>query len=316
MKSSTILVTGSTGAIGGALQDISSQEFGDRTFVFASSADCDLTDKDATAAFIARVRPDSIIHLAAIAGGVGINAKHPARLLRDNVLISINVLEAARAASTEKIVMALSSGIYSPSAPLPLREETLHDGAPDSSNYGYAFAKRLIEPLIRAYSAEHQMNIIGLLPNNTIGEHSSFREGDSGVVPALIRRFYENRTGDSPLVVWGDGSPLREISNARDLARIFMWCLDNYNSEEVLNVGTTEELSIKEIAYIIADALEISRNRIVFDESKPAGPERKNTDTTRLTRLHAFSYTPARETISSLATYFAERYGDSAKLRL
>lgn len=315
MRSSRILVTGASGAIGGALADIAPAEFADRDFVFASSRDCDLTDAKKTIEYVASVQPDAIIHLAAVAGGVGLNKEHPASLLRDNVRMSLNVLEAARLSSVAKVVMTLSSGTYPSSAPLPLKEDDLHSGNADGSNYGYAYAKRLIEPMIRAYREEFGMHVVGLLPNNTIGAHSSFRESDSGVVAALIRRFYENREGDVPLVVWGDGSPLREISDAKDIARIFMWALDTYDDAQVLNVGTTEELSIKEIAFTIADTLGIDRDRIVFDTTKPSGPARKSTDDSRLRALYPFTYAAARDTIAETARYFVDSMKDSNPIR-
>ena len=316
MKSNRILVTGASGAIGNALKSIALTEYGDRDFVFSSSTDCDLTNPVETLAYVASVGPQAIIHLAARAGGVGVNKAHPATLLRDNVRMSLNILEASRKSTVRKTVMALSSGTYPKNAPLPLNEATLHDGYPDESNYGYAFAKRLIDPMIRAYRSEYGMSVVGLLPNNTIGEASSFREADSGVVPALIRRFYENKDDNAPLIVWGDGTPVREISDAKDIARLFMWALDSYDDAQVLNVGTREELSIRDIAYTIADALEIDRARIVFDNTKPAGPARKNTDDTRFRELIEFTYTPARQTISSLARYFAENVYCTESIRL
>lgn len=312
MRNRRILVTGATGAIGNALARISDAEYPDREFIFAGSKDCDLTDADAAFAYVSSAHPDAIIHLAARAGGVVVNKEHPATLLRDNVRMGLNILEAARAGGVRKTVMALSSGTYPKAAPLPLNESALHDGYPDESNYGYAFAKRLTDPMIRAYRSEFGMDVVGLLPNNTIGEASSFREADSGVVPALIRRFYENKDGDSPLVVWGDGTPVREISDAKDMARLFMWALDSYDDAQVLNIGTTEELSVREIAYTIADAFGIDRARITFDDTKPPGPPRKNTDDARLRALTRFAYTPARETIGALARYFAAHQGDPA----
>lgn len=317
MKNSRILVTGASGAIGGALRDIASSEFPERNFIFSTTAECDLTDALATLKYVSMIRPDAIIHLAAAAGGVGINKTHPASLLRDNVRMSINILEAARICDVGKTVMTLSSGIYPKQAPLPLEEKSLHDGYPDESNYGYAFAKRLIDPMIKAYRDEFGMAVIGLLPNNVIGERSSFREADSGVVPALIKRFFENRAGDAKLVVWGDGSPLREISYAKDIARIFMWSLDHYDNNQVLNVGTSEEISVADIAFAIADTMDISRERIIFDSSKPTGPKRKNTNKSRFSLLYPHGYAPIREAIIAVTTHFMEESArNTGSLRL
>jgi len=316
MKNRRVLVTGSSGAIGGALKDIAAHEYPDCSFSFARLSDCDLTDQEATHAFIAEQAPDAIIHLAARAGGVRLNANHPATLLRDNLYISVNVLEAARKNNVQKTVMALSSGIYPPFAPRPFKEEDLHAGYPDESNYGYAFAKRIVDPLIRAYRSEYDMNVIGLLPNNTIGEHSSFREDDSGVVPALIRRFYENRVGTEPIQVWGNGTAFREISYAKDIARIFMWSLDNYNDNQVLNIGTSEQISIEDIAQTIAATFNISSERIQFTREGPDAPLRKETSMEKMRSLYPYVFTPARTAITSVAHFFAEKHSVPGALRL
>lgn len=316
MRNERILVTGAGGTIGGALRDIAVLEYPHREFIFAKRTDCDLLDSSAVAAYLAEYKPHSIIHLAAVAGGIGVNRSYPATLLRDNVQMNLNVFEAARKIGVGKLVVALSSGTYPFSAPLPLDERSLHNGYPDESNYGYAFAKRLIDPMIRAYRFEYGMNIVGLLPNNTLGEHSSFHEENSGVVPALIRRFFESRDKETELIVWGDGTPLREISYAKDIARIFMWCLDAYKGEQVLNIGTNEEISIRDIAYVVADVMQIRRDRIVFDATKPSGPMRKSTDTSRLKALNEFSYTPAREVIAIVTNHFMTHSNDPGRLRM
>ena len=136
------------------------------------------------------------------------------------------------------------------------------------------------------------------------------------MVTALIRRFYENREGSEKLVVWGDGSPLREITYGQDIARAFLWCLDNYDNEQTLNIGSTEEMSVKDIAYSIADILHINRGRIVFDTTKPSGVFRKSTDNSKFINLSKFSYGSIRETLQKTIDYFCAHYPDPQKLRL
>lgn len=311
---SKIWVTGGTGLVGAALKSIEG-DYPEREFTFTGSRDCDLLRPAGLAEYLETYRPDAIIHLAAVSGGIGLSAKYPATLLRDNTLMSINILEAARLLGVRKIVMTLSTGMYPAHAPIPIREDSIHDGRPHESNYSYAFAKRLIEPLIQAYRTEYGLNVIGVVPNGIIGENGNYSYGASTVVAALIRRFYESREGNSKIVVWGDGSPLREFTYAKDIARAFMWCLDNYDRTDIVHIGTTEEHSIRDIAYMIADILGIDKGRIQFDASKPSGQFRKATDNSKFIGLSGFVYTPFRAALENTISWFCEHYRDNT-LRL
>jgi GDP-L-fucose synthase len=199
-----------------------SKDYPEIEFVFSTSHDCDLTDTAETLSTISKHKPDAILHLAAVSGGIGLSMKHPATMLRDNVLMTFSVLEAARQCNVKKLVMTLTTGMYPANAPLPLKEEYIHDGYPHESNYGSSFAKRLIDPAIRAYREEFKMNVIGLVPNGIFGENDNFNYEDAPMVPSLIRRFYKNRNNDSKIMIWGDGTPLREYTYSKDLARIYM----------------------------------------------------------------------------------------------
>jgi len=310
-----ILVTGGTGTVGSALESIKGDYRG-RNFFFMGSKDCNLLNPEAIKDYLQANKIDSIIHLAAVSGGIELSMKYPATLLRDNVLMNINILEAARLCAVKKTVMTLSTGMYAQDVPTPILEEYIHSGSPHKSNYSYAFAKRLVEPMIRAYRQEYKMNVIGVVPNAILGPRSNFSYAASTMVPALIRRFYENRQGDAKIVVWGDGSPLREITFANDIARACMWCLDNYDNEQVLHIGTTEEHTVKEIAYMIADIMAIDKGRIEFDTSKPAGQFRKNTDNSKFLKVSHFKYTPFKEALEITIKYFCQHYPDAKKLRL
>ncbi|WP_136514974.1 NAD-dependent epimerase/dehydratase family protein [Geomonas edaphica] len=301
-----ILVTGGTAVAGSALKSIHTSEYPDRDFVFIGSRDCNLLDSGATLDFIRQVKPDAIIHFAAISGGIGLSIKHPASILRDNVLLNFNVIEAARLYGVKKTVMTLTTGMYPPDAPLPLKESCIHDGPPHGSNYGSSFAKRLVEPMVRAYREEYGMNVIGLVPNGIFGENDNFNEDDAPMVPTLIRRFYENRDTDAPITLWGDGSPLREYTYAKDVARAFMWCLDNYDEDSILHTGTTEELSVKDMALLIAEFTGVDSSRIVFDTSKSNGIYRKNSDNSRFVSLSGFRYTPFKDGLRETVRWFRE----------
>ncbi len=310
-----IIVTGATGVVGGALQEIQS-EYPRQEFLFCSSKECNLIRFDDVHAYLKRTHPDAILHLAAVSGGIELSMNYPATLLRDNIAMNMNVMEAARMLGITKTVMTLSTGMYPSDAPNPLKEEYMHNGYPHPSTYSYAFAKRLVDPMIKAYRKEYGMKVIGLIPNAIVGERCNFSYNAATMVPALIRRFYEHREGNEKLLVWGDGSPLREITYGKDIARAFLWCLNHYDEEQVLNIGSTEEMSVKDIAYVITDILAIDRGRIAFDTTKPSGVFRKSTDNSRFIKLSQFSYTSIRETLQKTIDYFCAHYQDPKKLRL
>jgi GDP-L-fucose synthase len=307
LKYRRILVTGSSAVLGTAVRSISI-EHPKYEFVFLTSSDCNLTDMQATLQYIDNYKPDAILHLAAVSGGIGLSMKHPATMLRDNVLMTFSVLEAARKCNVKKTIMTLTAGMYPPDAPLPLKEEFIHNGYPHDSNYGSSFAKRLIDPAIRSYREEHEINVIGLIPGGIFGENDNFNYDDATMVPSLIRRFYENRNNNEKIVIWGDGTPLREYSYSKDLARIYIWALEHYNDAQVLNIGSIEENSVRDIAFMIADIMGIDRERIYFDKSKPLGIIRKNTDNSRFIALSDFKFTPFRDGLEKTIQWFSHTY--------
>jgi len=305
-----ILVTGSTGTAGTAFKKIFTQ-FEKYQFYFIGSRDCNLTNFEDTLNFLQKNSPNFVIHLASVSGGIGISLKYPATVLKDNLLMNLNILEACRLSNVEKVIMTLSSGMYPKDSPNPLKEEYIHLGNPHPSNYSYAFAKRLVDPLIKSYREEYGLNAIGLIPNGIYGENDCFNLDDANMLAALIRRFYENKNNDKDIIVWGDGSPLREYTYSEDIARAYMWCLENYNNEQILNIGSIEEKSVKDIAYMVAEMMNIDNNRIKFDISKPSGQYRKSTDNNRFVSLSNFNYTPFKIGLSKTIEWFIKSYEDT-----
>ena len=299
-------MTGVSGVLGATLQARAAQD-PDREWIFSARADCDLRDAGACLEHVGRVAPEAIVQLAAVSGGIGLSGAKPATMLRDNVLINLHVLEAARIHGIRKVVLALSSGMYPADAPQPLRETSVHDGPPHSSNWGYAYAKRLLEPAARAYRAEWQMDVVGLVPNALYGPLDRFDEESGTVIRALIRRFHGARSHDGPIAVWGDGTPRRELTYAPDMARAFLWGLDHYSGDAILNVGATEEHSIREIAELIATEWDIDRRRIVFDTSRPPGIARRRTDNSRFVAMSGFRYTAFRDGLRRTLAWYAEQ---------
>jgi GDP-L-fucose synthase len=311
-----ILVTGSSAVLGSAVRRLSNN-YSDTEFEFATSKNCDLCNLDDTRRYFCSVAPDAIMHIAAVSGGIALSMNHHASMLRDNTLMTFSVLEAARACKAKKTIMTLTTGMYPVTSPLPLQEESIHDGYPHDSNYGSSFAKRLIDPAIRAYREEYSMSVIGLVPSGIFGEFDNFDFDHATMLASLIRRFYENRNGTHPIVVWGDGSPLREYSYAEDLARIYFWALEHYDSPQILNIGTTEEHSVKDIAFMVAEELGIDTARLSFDTSKPAGIFRKNVDNSRLIGFTGFQYTQLRDGLQKTIRWFCDAYTtDPAALKI
>jgi GDP-L-fucose synthase len=308
MSKSKVIVTGSSGVLGAGLANIAHLYEDRYDFLFSNSKICDLRNAEDTLRFIEEEAPDGIIHLAALSGGIGLSMKHHATMLRDINYMTFSLLEAARKCHVKKTIMTLTTGMYPPNAPLPLSEDCMHDGPPHDSNYGSSFAKRLIDPAIRAYREEYDLNVVGLIPNGIFGENDNFDYKESTMVAALIRRFWEAREGNDEIVVWGNGKPLREYTYSQDLAKIYMWVLENYNDPQCLNIGSVEENSVGEIAFMVADCMGIDRARIVFDTSKPEGVFKKSTDNSRFVKLSGFKYTPFREALEKSVKWFIQEY--------
>lgn len=310
-----ILVTGSSAVLGTAIKKLSLDL--EKEFIFWTSKDCDLTNIDDTIIKIKKINPDAIIHLAAKSGGIGLSRKFQASMLRDISLMNISVLEAARLNKVKKTIMTLTTGMYPPDAPLPLKEETMHYGDPHESNYGSSFAKRMIDPLIRSYRDEFNLNVIGLIPSGIFGENDNFNLEDAPMLPALIRRSYEAKLSGKKIEVWGDGTPLREYTYSEDLAKIYIWALENYDSEQSINIGTTEENSIKDISYMIGNLMNINPENYFFNTKKKNGVFRKNIDNTKFIKLNNFKYTPFKIGLEKTIKWFIENYNSADnKIRL
>ena len=302
-----ILITGKSGVTGSAFQRLEKIYENKYEFVYTSSKFCDLTNLQDSLDVISDINPNFIINLAAKSGGIGLSANFQGTLLRDNLAMNMNILEISRILKIEKLLLVLSSAIYPVKASMPFNEISLHDGEPHQSAYGYSFAKRILEPAIRAYREEFNLNVIGAIPNGIFGEDDNFSD-DAPMLPSLIRRFYENIKTDEKIVVWGDGSPLREYTYSEDVAKSFIWLLENYDNSLPLNTGSTEEISIKQIAYMICDTLRLDRSRIFFDESKPKGIHRKPTDNSNFIKIFNFKYLPFEDGLSRTLSWFKEKY--------
>jgi GDP-L-fucose synthase len=219
LTSARFFVTGAHGFLGHHVVE-ALRAVGARTVLQPTHAQLDLLDRDAVHRYLARERPDVIVHLAAVVGGIGANRRHPGRFFHDNLVMGVELIEAARLFDVKKVVTIGTTCAYPKFTPVPFREDDLWNGYPEETNAPYGIAKRALLVMGQAYRAEYGLHAIYLVPGNLYGPGDDFDPSTSHVIPALIRKMVEARdAGHAPVEVWGDGSPSREFLHARDAAR-------------------------------------------------------------------------------------------------
>jgi GDP-L-fucose synthase len=255
------------------------------TVITVDRAIVDLRNQIAVELWLKQNRPDAIIFAAAKVGGILANDSFPADFIYDNLAIETNVIHSAHAANVDKLVFLGSSCIYPKFAEQPIREDALLTGPLEPTNEWYAIAKIAGIKLCQAYRKQYGRQYISVMPCNLYGPNDNFDLKSSHVLPALIRKFHEAKLEGAPqVVVWGTGSPLREFLHVDDLARGVVFCLDNYNAYEHINCGSGTEISIKDLALAVGEAVGYNGD-LVFDTSKPDGTPRKLMDSSRIFAL-------------------------------
>jgi GDP-L-fucose synthase len=278
-----VLVAGATGLAGSAIANAFKSEGNE--VVSASRATVDLTDLDATRRFLNAIKPCLVIDAAAKVGGIGANNSKPVEFLSDNLRIQNNLMEASFDAEVEKFVFLGSSCIYPRDCPQPIKEEYLMTGPLESSNSAYAVAKIAGIEMINSYRKEYGLSWISLMPTNLYGPGDNFNLRDSHVLPALVRKFVEAEAANLPSIsLWGTGSPLRDFLHVDDLARAVLLTSEKYDQSLHLNVGSGHEISVKDLAFLVAQAAGF-KGEIVWDSSKPDGTPRKLLDVTKISAL-------------------------------
>ena len=279
----SVLVAGSTGLAGSAIA--AAFEAQGQEIVRVNRSVVDLMDLDATKRFLKAAKPELVVDAAAKVGGIGANDSYPVEFLADNIRIQINLMQAAHEAGVEKLVFLGSSCIYPRDCAQPIQEEFLMTGPLEVTNSAYAIAKIAGIELVNSYRKEHGRKWISLMPTNLYGPHDNFDLQTSHVLPAFIRRFVEAVETNAPSVaLWGSGTPLREFLHVDDLAQAVVLTAQSYDSPMHLNVGSGEDLSIKELAILIG-SLSGFKGEIVWDSSKPDGTPRKTLDVSRIKAL-------------------------------
>jgi len=241
----------------------------------------DLRDYKAVLNFFQSRKPHIVVMAAASVGGIGANVDRPADFLSDNLLIQASVMRAAHAVGIEKLVFLGSSCIYPKDAVQPIKEEALAQGILEPTNEAYALAKIAGIRMVQAYRAQYECDYISLMPCNIYGPGDRFDLERSHVIPALMMKAHAAKIFGEDFVVWGSGTPLREFLYVDDLAEAIVFCLRNYSSEKILNVGSGEEISITDLAMTIADVVGF-KGKLIYDHDKPDGVARKVMDSSRI----------------------------------
>jgi GDP-L-fucose synthase len=283
-SSKVIFVAGHRGMVGSAIVR-ALKERGALNIVTRTSKELDLRNRTEVDHFFEQEKPEVVYLAAAKVGGIHANATYPADFLVDNILITTNVIDASCKHGVEKLLFLGSSCIYPRLASQPISEEALLTGPLEPTNEAYALAKIAGLKMCDAFRKQHGCNFISAMPTNLYGPGDNYHPENSHVLPALIRRFHEAaRDGENEVVCWGSGSPKREFLHVDDLAKGLLHLMDHHNSEGWINIGTGEDLTIKELALTIANVVGY-RGNVIWDTSKPDGTPRKLLNVDRINEM-------------------------------
>jgi GDP-L-fucose synthase len=287
-----IVVTGGAGFLGRHVCEALAP-FEPEAIVVPRSRDCDLRNRSAIDELLRDARPDVVIHLAAVVGGIGANQRQPGRYFYENAIMGIELMEAARKSGVAKFVAVGTICAYPKFAPVPFREDDLWNGYPEETNAPYGLAKKMLLVQAQAYRQQYGLNAITLLPVNLYGPHDNFDLEDSHVIPALIRKVIEARNNSRPAIdVWGTGNVSREFLFVRDAAKGIVLAADRYDSPEPVNLGTGTDVTIRELAQQICELCGYD-GELRWDATRPDGQPRRRLDVSRARAAFGFEATTA-----------------------
>ncbi|SFF83471.1 GDP-L-fucose synthase [Pontibacter chinhatensis] len=301
-KDSKIYVAGHRGMVGSAIVR-SLQNEGFTNIITRTSQELDLRNQGAVEHFFEEEGPEYVFLAAAKVGGIHANNTYRADFLYDNLMIEANIIHAAYKHKVQKLMFLGSSCIYPKMAPQPLKEDYLLTGPLEPTNEPYAIAKITGIKLCESYRDQYGCNFISVMPTNLYGYNDNYDLNNSHVLPALIRKFHEAKESGAPTVtVWGTGSPRREFLFADDLAQACLFLMDQYDGRELVNIGTGEDITIKDLALLVKKVTGYE-GEIVFDTSKPDGTPRKLMD---VSKLHSLGFKHSTNLEEGIALAYAD----------
>jgi len=309
LKGACVVVTGGSGFLGRRV--VAALEGRGCASVFSPrSAQYDLREKSQVIRLYEDHRPDVVVHLAAVVGGIGANRAHPGRFFYENLVMGVETLEQARRYGVRKFVGIGTICAYPKFTPVPFREDDLWNGYPEETNAPYGLAKKMLLVQSQAYREEYGMDAIHLLPVNLYGPGDNFDPDTSHVIPAMIRKMEEARVaGRDEVVLWGDGTPTREFLFVDDAAEAIVLATERYDGAEPVNLGSGGEIAIRDLAPIIAQATGFG-GRIVWDATRPNGQPRRGLDTSRAERAFGFrARTPFAAGLAATVAWYRSRSG-------
>lgn len=283
-KNSKIYVAGHTGLVGSSIVRCL-KKYGYKKIITRTHDELDLTNQIDVYNFFLVEKPEYVIIAAAKVGGIKANYTNPAQFIYDNLMIETNIIKAAHDIGVKKLLFLGSTCIYPKDSPQPIKEESLLTGPLEKTNEAYAIAKIAGIKLCSTFKQQYNDNFISCMPTNLYGSNDNFDYETSHVLPAMIRKIHDAKKNKEPKVIlWGSGTPLREFLHVDDLADACIFLMNNYNDIQHINVGSGEEISIRNLAFLIKDIVGYDGN-IVFDKNMPDGVARKLSDITKINQL-------------------------------
>jgi len=312
-----ILVTGGSGLVGKAIETVinEGEKEENEEWIFLSSKDANLLEIDSTRAIFKKHRPTHVIHLAAMVGGLFANMRANLDFFRNNMKMNDNILSVSYEFGVKKVISCLSTCIFPDKTTYPIDESMVHLGPPHDSNFGYSYAKRMIDVLNRGYSQQHGCTFTSVIPCNVFGPHDNFNMQDGHVIPGLIHKAYKAKSEDTDFHIWGTGKPLRQFIYSLDLARLFVWAIRKYEDIEpiIFSVDESDEISIADVAKLVLEAFDFQGN-VVYLTDKADGQFKKTASNAKLRKLLPdFKFTPIDEAIEATVNWFNANYDVARK---